>query len=172
MHQTVYFISLFPQRQPLISLRSACCSLTRIRCLRLKKWSDTYWMPQKEFHEPSVCMMLDEEEITGERLKCLLPYIRGSVWEAKWCCQISDDPARLEQRLLSGQPPTHPYMLFTWTKAHCAHIRSIMRLDTHTDADAHLDDYSRPPGASLKLFSRDLAKRERGSEMSIRGGKN
>lgn len=43
---------------------------------------------------------------------------------------------------------------------------------THIDADAHLDDYSRPPGASLKLFSRDLAKRERGNEMSIRGSEN
>lgn len=43
---------------------------------------------------------------------------------------------------------------------------------THMDADTHLDDYSRPPGASLKLFSRDLAKRERGSEMSIRGSEN
>lgn len=51
----------------------------------------------------------------------------------------------------------------------CAHKVNHALGSTHIDADAHLDDYSRPPGASLKLFSRDLAKRERGSEMSIRG---
>lgn len=54
----------------------------------------------------------------------------------------------------------------------CAHKVDHAAEYTHIDADAHLDDYSLPPGASLKLFSHDLAKRERASEMSIRGGKN
>lgn len=35
----------------------------------------------------------------------------------------------------------------------------------HIVADAHSDDYSWPPGASLKLSSRDLAKRGRGRGM-------
>lgn len=54
----------------------------------------------------------------------------------------------------------------------CAHKVNHAVGYTHIDADAHLDDYSWSPGASLKLFSCDLAKRGRGSEMSIGGSEN
>ena len=57
-------------------------------------------------------------------------------------------------------------------KVLCTHKGNHALGFAHMDADAHLDDYSRPPGASLKLFSRDLANRERGSEMSISGSEN
>lgn len=46
------------------------------------------------------------------------------------------------------------------TQALCTHKVNHALEYTHIDADAHLDDYSWPPGASLKLFSHDLAKRE------------
>lgn len=57
----------------------------------------------------------------------------------------------------------------TDTQALCAHKVNHVLGNTNIDADAHLNDYSRPPRASLRLFSHDLAKRERGSEISIRG---
>lgn len=85
----------------------------------------------------------------------------------------SDNPARVQQGPLGGQWPTHLHMIFKCTKTRtyklCAHIRSIMRSDTHTQLQTHTwMIIPRPLGASLKLFSRDLAK----SEMSIGGSEN
>lgn len=71
--------------------------------------------------------------------------------------------------------PRHIHTWWTKRRTHkdlCTHKVNHALGYAHMDADAHLDDYSRPPGASLKLFSRDLAKRERGSEMSISGSEN
>lgn len=74
------------------------------------------------------------------------------------------NPARAE---------AHPYRILTWTNAwFCIHIRLIMRLNTHLDADVHMGDYSQPPGEPFKLFSHDLAKRQSGSRTSTRGSKN
>lgn len=158
----------------MISLRRACrltlfdslsmfavfrCGVTLIECPKRSSTSSQF----------AFC----EEEITGGRLKCLSLHIRRPVWDAKWCRRGSEDPATVRQRPPNGQPPTRPYMIFTWTTSptHVVHNNHAPGY-THMDADAHLDDYSWPPGASLKLFSRDLAKRERGSEMSIRGSEN
>lgn len=44
------------------------------------------------------------------------------------------------------------------TQALCTHEVNHALEHTHIDANAHLDDYSWPPGAILKLFSHDLPK--------------
>lgn len=126
-------------------------------------------------------MILYKEEITGERLKCRLLRVKRPFLGCKrerWASgRGSDNPARARQRPQSGQPPRtsiHDLHMDKNTDAQALFAHKVNHAlgFTHIDADAHLGDYSRPPGASLKLFSRDLAERERGSAMSIRGSEN